>query len=233
MKRFFSFLLIALMASAVVVSCNKDEDTSSNTTNNGGNGGGNGGGGGTPTVADGISVKFMGNTWTAGYMSNYWVLSYEQIFYQAAQHADAADNQENTFPFTDGWVYPSTSAEQDYFCNYYIEGAYDISSSFGQAEGTIVVGDYFWYPGISEDANMALANVNFDAASLTVNDMKLTIPMFNTQELLGSQDYATTTEEVTFHNVALTEAGGDSKSCTKKNVTFQKGILSVAKHVQK
>lgn len=210
-------MLIALMASAIMVSCNKDEDTNSN---NGGNGGGNTP---TPTVADGITVKFQGNTWNAGYMSNYWVLDYEQIFYQAAQHADAADNQENTFPLTDGWVYPSTSAEQDYFCNYYAVGAYDISSAFGEDEGTVIVGDYFWYPGISDEANMSLANVNFDAASLTVNDMKLTIPMFNKDELLNNNNASTTNEEVTFHNVALTEAGG-GKSATKKNVSFKKGM---------
>lgn len=212
MKRIFSFLLVALMAGAVVVSCNKDEDTSANNSNNSGNGGG----GGTPAVTDGISVKFMGNTWNSGYIYRQnWIIEYEQAYYVAFQKANALDDQPNNlYPYTDGFVYPDVDAEQDYFCNYYKEGHVDISSIVGLDE-SFYVGDYFWYPDWC-DGMMTLSNVNFDAASLTINNMKMTIPMYNTVNFFNNQDETVYNEEVTFHNVALEEISvGDGKSNNK------------------
>lgn len=221
MKRFFSLMLIALVSCAMMVSCDKEE---SNTNNNQGGNGGNGGNGGGQQVADGIKVTFGGETWTAGFMQNQWVTEYEQAVYSAYKNADLATTpedqitQEMLFPATDGWVYPSTTAEQDYLCNYYKEKALDISSAFGQPDGTVIAGDYFWYPIEGyEDVMMTVSAADFDAATLLIKDMTVNVPLWKTEAFLGeAQDDTTYPEVVEFHNVQLTVASSSAKTPVKK-----------------
>ena len=216
MKRFFSLMLIALVSCAMMVSCDKEE----NTTNN--NQGGNGGNGGNQTV-NGVTVKFGNATWTAGFGNYYWVSDYDQIFVELYKNAEVGTMDEPTqdviFPATDAWIYPDANAEQDYFVNYYESTALDVSEQFSEEAGTVIVGDYFWYPELPNMGEMTLANVNFDASTLNVRDMVVTVPLVKTTNYMQNQDATAYNETLTFHNVQLVEP---QQSKGLKKVRIQK-----------